>query len=124
MRDVKIVVLYEGNATAERRVNGAPVYVLQVLFAGMICRMGFSREDDLYGSSERRQDVRQSLRVVENQFWAFVVSKPAGEAHGERRWGQERARRDHPGGGHAVGRPPPPGGLAEEGEEGAALGPA
>jgi hypothetical protein len=57
VRDVKIVVLYEGNTTADRRINGAIVYVLQVLFAGMICRMGFSSEDDLHGSSERRQDV-------------------------------------------------------------------
>jgi hypothetical protein len=32
--DVKIIVLYEGNATPERRVNGAIVYALQVLFAG------------------------------------------------------------------------------------------
>ena len=101
-------------------LNLAVWFALQVLFAGMICRMGFAREDDLHGSSERRQNVRQSFRVRENQFRAFVFRKRAGEANGERRRVQERAGRDHPGGGYVLCRPQLAGALANEGDKVAA----
>jgi hypothetical protein len=105
VRDVQIVDVDEGDAAAERGVNGMRVNALQVMCAGIIGRMGFSGENGPLRSSERRQNVRQSLGVSKNQFREFTIGKPAGESNGECRRVQERARRGNPSSGHMLCHP-------------------
>ena len=54
MRDVQVVVVDEGDAAAEQRIERAPVDVLQMVLAEIVGRMRLAGEDDLHRASRRR----------------------------------------------------------------------
>jgi hypothetical protein len=54
MGNVKIIVLHKGDSTAKQRIDSTSENVLQMLFAGIIERVGFAGKNDLNGTPESR----------------------------------------------------------------------
>ena len=51
---MQVVVVDEGDAAAERRIDRAAVDLLQVMLAGLVGRMRLAGEDDLHRPPRRR----------------------------------------------------------------------
>ena len=94
MRDVQIVVVHEGDAAAEHRVDRAAVNLLKVVLAGFVGRVRLAREDDLHRPPCGGEDADQPLRVVEDQLGALVAGEPPREPDGQGVRIEQRAGRD------------------------------
>ena len=64
---MQIVVVDEGDAAAEQRIERALVDALQVVLADVVGRMRLAGEDDLHGPSGGVEDAREPLGVVEDR---------------------------------------------------------
>ena len=84
MRDVQVVVVDEGDAPAELRIERAFVDALQVVLADVVGRMRLAGEDDLHRPSGGVEDARETIGIVEHQLGALVAGEAAGEAERQR----------------------------------------
>ena len=91
---MQVVVVDEGDAAAEHRIDGAAVDLLEVVLAGLVGRMRLAGEDDLHRPARGVQDAHQPLGVVEDQLGPLVAGEAAGEADRQRVRIEQRAGGD------------------------------
>ena len=111
---VHVVVLEERHPALELGVAGELVDALEHFLARVVGRVGLAGEDDLHRAPRIDQQPAQPLEVAEDQVGALVGGEPAGEADGERRRIEQRARADDLGGLLQLGGEAAAGILADE----------
>ena len=120
VRDVQVVVVDEGDAAAEHRVEGAPEHALQVVLGRVVGRMRLAGEDDLHRRGRRAFSMPgQPLGVVEDQLGALVGGEAARVADGERVGVEHRAVGENPRRGDPFHRPALPRAVPDRSRRGA-----
>ena len=94
VRDVQVVVVDEGDAAAELRIDGVAVDLLEVVLARLVGGVRLSGEDDLHGPARGGQDRGEAIGVVEDQLRALVAGEAPGEADRQRVRIEQRAGGD------------------------------
>ena len=120
VRDVQIVVVDEGDASAEQRIERALVDALQMVLADIVGRMRLAGEDDLDRPAGRVEDPRQPLRIVKHEFRPLVAGEAPREADRQRVGFEQRAGGDDARNADVLFHPALPRAIAHEGEEVAA----
>ena len=94
VRHVQVVVVDEGDAAAELRIQGLPIHPLKMMLADVVGGMRLAGEDDLHRPPGRIQNPRETLGVLEDQVRPFVAGEPARKADCQRLRLEQRAGGD------------------------------
>ena len=81
---MEVIVVDEGDAAGELRIDGAAIDLLDVVLAGFVGGMSLAGEDELHGPAGGGQDAHQTVGVLEDELRALVAGEAAGEADGQR----------------------------------------
>src|SRR5260221_10679039 len=80
VRDVHVVVVDERHAAAERRIEGAPIDALQIVFSDIVGGMGLTGEDELHRTASTVQNPREAFGIGEDEIGSLVARESSRES--------------------------------------------